>query len=149
MEQLICCRVTGPPAIVLRDNCKPGRAKHYGRLGSQTDQLFFDSRMKPNQKTMTHSGVNDDRWVFTNKDTGLEYLVSAALAASSRSLRGFDDQLADECLKTAGKTWDFEQNHEPVIQRNAYVPGNTKVQEIIATAELLYTTGEENMHRIC
>lgn len=114
-----------------------------GDWASQTDQLFYDRRMKPNQKTLTHSGVNDERWVFTNKDTGLEYLVSAALAASSRSLRGFDDKLADECLETAGKAWDFEQNHEPVIQRNAYVPRNTKVQEIIATAELLYTTGEE------
>lgn len=114
-----------------------------GDWASQTDQLFYDSRMKPDQKTLTHSGINDERWVFTNKDTGLEYLVSAALAASSRSLKGFDDRLAEECLETARKAWDFEQSHESVLQRNAYVPRNTKAQEIIATAELLYTTGEE------
>ena len=114
-----------------------------GDWASQTDQLFYDPRLKPEQKTLTHSGLMDERWVFTNKDTGLEYQVAAALAASSRSLKGFDDALASECLETAKKAWDYEQSHEPVRQRNAYVPGNTKVQEIIATAELLYTTGEE------
>ena len=114
-----------------------------GDWASQTDQLFYDSKLRPGQKTLTHSGVNDDRWVFTNKDTGLEYKVSAALAAASRSLSGYDDKLAGECLETAQKTWDYEQTHEPVLKPAEYVPRNTKVQEIIATAELLYTTGED------
>ncbi len=114
-----------------------------GDWASQTDQLFYDPRLKPGQRTLTHSGINDERWVFTNKDTGLEYMVSAALAAASRSLRGYDENLAEECLATARKAWDYEQTHEPVSQRNAYVPGNAKVQEIIATSELLYTTGED------
>lgn len=114
-----------------------------GDWASQTDQLFYDPRLKPEQKTLTHSGLMDERWVFTNKDTGLEYQVAAALAASSRSLKGFDDALASECLQTAKRAWDYEQSHEPVIQPNAYIPRNTKVQEIIATSELLYTTGEE------
>ena len=110
---------------------------------SHTDQLFYDSKMKPNQKTMTSSGVNDDRWVFTNRDTGLEYKVAAALAAASRSLTGFDDKLAMECLETAKKAWEYEQTHEPALTPAEYVPRDTKVQEIIATAELFYTTGEE------
>ena len=110
---------------------------------SHTDQLFYDSKFKPNQKTMTHSGVNDDRWVFTNRDTGLEYKVAAALAAAYRSLTGYDDKLAQECLATAKKVWEFEQTHEPALTPAEYVPRNTKVQEIIATSELLYTTGEE------
>jgi len=114
-----------------------------GDWASQTDQLFYDPRLRPEQRTLTHSGLMDERWVFTNKDTGLEYKVSAALAAASRSLRGFDDALASECLATAKKAWDYEQSHDPVIQPNAYVPRNTKVQEIIATSELLFTTGEE------
>jgi endoglucanase len=114
-----------------------------GDWASQTDQLFYDSKLKPNQKTLTTSGVNDDRWVFTNRDTGLEYKVAAALAASSRSLAGFDDKLAKECLETAKKAWDFEQTHQPALTPAGYVPRDTKVQEIIATAELLYTTGEE------
>ena len=114
-----------------------------GDWASQTDQLFYDSKLKPNQKTMTHSGVNDDRWVFTNRDTGLEYQVAAALAASSRTLGGFDDKLAQECLETAKKVWEYEQTHETALTPAGYVPGDTKVQEIIATSELLYTTGDE------
>lgn len=114
-----------------------------GDWASQTDQLFYDSKLGPLQKTMTHSGINDDRWVFTNKDTGLEYKVLAALASASRSLTGFDDKLAAECLETAKKVWDYEQSHEPVLKPAEYVPRNTKVQEIIAASELLFTTGEE------
>lgn len=114
-----------------------------GDWASQTDQLFYDSKLKPDQRTMTHSGVNDDRWVFTNRDTGLEYKVAAALAAASRALEGFDDKLSKECLETAKKAWEYEQTHEPVLTPAEYVPRNTKVQEIIATSELLYTTGEE------
>ena len=114
-----------------------------GDWASQTDQLFYDSKLAPGQKTMTHSGVNDDRWVFTNRDTGLEYEVAAALAAASRSLTGYDDKLAAECLETARKVWEFEQSHEPVSRPAEYIPRNVKLKEIICTAELLYTTGNE------
>ncbi|HLF32848.1 MAG TPA: glycoside hydrolase family 9 protein [Cyclobacteriaceae bacterium] len=114
-----------------------------GDWASQTDQLFYNSKFDEKQKTMTHSGINDDRWVFTNRDTGLEYQVLAALASASRTLKGYDDQLSAECLETAKKAWEYEQSHEPVVKRNAYVPRNQKQEEILATAELLYTTGEE------
>jgi endoglucanase len=114
-----------------------------GDWASQTDQLFYDSKLGPKQKTLTHSGKNDDRWVFTNKDTGLEYKVSAALASASRSLKGYDDNLAAECLATAIKVWDFEQSHEPILKPAEYIPGNTKVEEILSTVELFYSTGNE------
>jgi endoglucanase len=114
-----------------------------GDWASQTDQLFYDSGMKSGQKTLTHSGVNDDRWIFTNTNTALEYTVAAALAASFRSLKGFDDKLANECLETAIKVWDFEQSREPLMTPPYYVPRDTKSQEIVATAELLFTTGDE------
>ena len=114
-----------------------------GDWASQTDQLFYDSRLGPKQKTLTHSGIPDDRWVFTNKDTGLEYQVSAALAAASRTLQGHDDKLAWECLETAIKAWRHEQTHDPIRQPNAYVPRNTKLEEILATVELLHTTSED------
>jgi hypothetical protein len=114
-----------------------------GDWASQTDQLFYDSGLGKNEKTLTRSGVPDDRWVFTNKDTGLEYKVAAALAAASRTLTDYEDILARECLETAVRAWNEEQASEPVKKPNAYVPGNTKLEEILATVELLYTTGEE------
>jgi len=121
---------------------REGRNKT-GDWASQTDQLFYNSKLSPKQKTITHSGIPDDRWVFTNRDTGLEYQVAAALASASRILQGYDDELARECIETAIKAWDFEQSHEPAKQPNAYVPRNTKQEEILATVELLHTTKEE------
>jgi endoglucanase len=113
-----------------------------GDWASQTDQLFFDSKLSGNEKTINSSAVPDDRWVFTNRDTGLEYKVAAALSAASRTLQDYDDALSRECLETAIKVWDFEQSHDPVKKPNAYVPGNATEEEILATVELLYTTGE-------
>ena len=88
-------------------------------------------------------GQSDDRWAFTSRDTALEYQVCAALAASSRVLCGWEEVLADECLETARKAWKFEHSHPVKTARSAYVPGNPELQEVIATAELLITTGEE------
>jgi len=73
----------------------------------------------------------------------VEYQVTTTLAAASRSLKGYDDKLSAECIEIARKSWDYEQTHDPVGGDNSYVPRNIKLHEIIATSELLYTTGEE------
>ena len=124
---------------------REGRA-FLGDVASLTDHLFYDASLKPDEIRNGRSGKADDRWVFTNKDTGLEYEVITALAAASRILRGYNDDLAEECLQTAIKAWNFEQNHDPVIQPNAYVPRDYKSQEILATSELLITT-RENIYK--
>lgn len=114
-----------------------------GDLASLTDHLFYDSSLKPDEIRGNWSGKPDDRWVFTNRDTGLEYQVVTALTAASRILRGYDDELAEECLETAKKAWKYEQTHDPVQKPNAYVPRNQVSHEIMATAELLITTREK------
>ena len=121
---------------------REGRA-FLGDLASLTDHLFYDASLKPDEIRGNRSGIPDDRWVFTNKDTGLEYKVITALAAASRILHGYNDVLAEECQSTAIKAWRYEQTHEPVLQPNAYVPRNHKLQEILATSELLITTEEK------
>lgn len=85
----------------------------------------------------------DDRWAFTHRHTTLEYRVSAALAAASRVLRGWEDALAQECLDTARKAWDYEQSHAPQVAPNCYVGPRHDLAEVLATVELLITTGEE------
>jgi len=89
------------------------------------------------------AGVSDDRWVFTNRDTSLEYQVCGALAASSRVLRGWDESLATECLDTAASIWSFEQANPVRTARNCYVPGHPETMEILAASELLITTQED------
>jgi endoglucanase len=114
-----------------------------GDVASVTDQLFYDSSLKPDEVRGNRSGKNDDRWVVTNKDTSLEYEVITALVAASRLLKGYNDKLSEECLKTAIKAWNYEQTHDPVNQPNTYVPRNPEQQEVHATCELLITTGDK------
>ncbi|MGO8791530.1 MAG: glycoside hydrolase family 9 protein [Terriglobia bacterium] len=120
----------------------------YSHLGDPvdiTDNHIYDPKLKPNEVRGEYSGKFDDRWVFTNRNTGLQYNVAQALAAASRVLRGYNDKLADECLRTAGELWQYEQTHPPVFALNAYVPRNDEgyhSQELEATAELLITTGD-------
>ncbi len=121
---------------------REGRA-FLGDVASLTDHHFYDASLGPDEVRGNFSGKPDDRWAFTNRDTSLEYAVITSLAAASRILRGYNDALAGECLNTAVKAWKYEQEHEPVLQPNAYVPGNPDRQEVVATAELLITTGDQ------
>lgn len=113
-----------------------------GDVASESDQLFFDASLKQDDVKGNRSGKPDDRWAVTNRDASLEYQVITSLAAASRLLKGYNDKLAEECLATAVKAWNYEQTHDPVIQPNAYVPGHHELQEVHATGELLITTGE-------
>ena len=119
--------------------------EQYGTLGEPsalTDNRIFDPSLGIDEVKGDRSGRRDDRYAFTNRDSGMEYSAVAALAASSRVLRGFDDPLARECLATAVKAWEYEQGNPPVRQSNPYVPERADTQEVLATAELLITTHE-------
>jgi hypothetical protein len=116
---------------------------HLGDGATMTDNRVYDPSLGPNEVREERSGRLDDRWAFTNRDTSLEYKVITALAAASRALRGHEDVLAQECLDTAVKAWDYEQTHPPVENRSAYNPRRPKIQEALATAELLITTGDD------
>jgi endoglucanase len=113
-----------------------------GDVASESDQLFYDPSLNPDEIRGNRSGKSDDRWVVTNRDASLEYEVITSLAAASRLLKGYNGKLSEECLATAVKAWKYEQTHDPVIQPNCYVPGHHELQEVQATSELLITTGE-------
>ncbi|HXY41346.1 MAG TPA: glycoside hydrolase family 9 protein, partial [Vicinamibacteria bacterium] len=82
---------------------------HLGDWSTQTDGLPYDPTLKPYQSNGRASGTPDDRWAFTTKSAAINYASSAALAAASRALRGYQDALADECLAAAKKAWADEQ----------------------------------------
>ncbi len=113
-----------------------------GDAASITDNRIFDPALKPGEFRGDYSGRPDDRVAFTSRDTGTEYRVIAALAASTRVLSGFNPELASECRTTAIKAWDYEQSHSASRQSSAYVPQMIGDQEIMAAVELLITTGE-------
>ena len=107
-----------------------------------TDNLVYDPSLEPDERTGDRAGSRNDRFAFTDHDTSQEYHVAAALAAALRVLRGYDDALAAECLKTAKGAWTYEQSRTPVSFRAAYVPGNPEAQQVLAAVELLLTTRE-------
>ncbi len=121
--------------------------RQYTYLGDPvniTDNHVYDPSLKPDEVKGNRSGRPDDRWVFTNRNTGLQYEVAQSLAAASRVLRGSNDALADESLKAAENLWQYEQTHTPDFSPNSYVPrsdGGFHSQELAATVELLITTG--------
>ncbi|WP_246068632.1 glycoside hydrolase family 9 protein [Microbulbifer harenosus] len=87
------------------------------------------------------SGEFDDRWAFTSNTSALNYGSAAALAAASRALRNYNEKLADECLATAVRVWQYEQQREP----NLYHYGNTtggrlEEEQLAAAVELLIST---------
>jgi hypothetical protein len=114
---------------------------HLGDAASQTDGKIYSDKMGPLESDGIHSGAPDDRWAFTTRSTPLEYDAAAALAAASRVLRGYNDQLADECLRTATRVWDDEHSHAPNIFRSFNTTGgDLQTEEVKAAVELLITT---------
>ncbi len=102
---------------------------HLGDASTITDNLIYDPKLGGNEKKDGYSGKKDDRWAFTNKDAALEYRIATELAICARVLKGFNDKLAEECLTTAEKIWDFEQTHPPKIHHSEYVPRNLKAEQ--------------------
>jgi len=109
-----------------------------------TDNHIYDSSLKADQVSGDRSGKPDDRWAFTNRNTGLQYRVAQTFAAASRVLRAKKPELADECLAAARTLWQYEQTHPAVYAPNAYVGrgGSFPSDEIAATAELWLTTDD-------
>ena len=103
-----------------------------GDAASMTDNLKYNPNLAENEKTGTESGIHDDRWVFTQENTGRVYGSVQALAAAARVLKGYNDELADGCLKTAVWLYDADK------QENRF---GTSVK-INAAAELLITTND-------
>ena len=127
-------RVSGHifPGIIERSH------QGYGHLGDPVD-------ITDNKVDDPASPVKDDRWVFTNRNTGLQYEAVQALAAASRVLREANPALAAESLQAAKTIYDYEQRNPPVYPPNAYVPRDSgfRSQELSASAEMLLTTGEQ------
>ena len=121
----------------------------YGDPVNITDGLPYDPALRPDEKKNGRSGRHDDRWLFTNRNTGGQYQFAQTAAIASRVLRGFDDALADECLKAARDVWAYERAHPRVDFDVTYQPQEDEFHswELAATAELFLTTGEEAYRR--
>ncbi|MBN1821141.1 MAG: glycoside hydrolase family 9 protein [Prolixibacteraceae bacterium] len=108
-----------------------------GDASSMTDNLKYNPELGKNEKTGTESGIHDDRWVFTQENSGRIYGSVKALAAASRVLKGYNDELAERCLKIAIWLYDADK------QENRFGAS----AKIDAAAELLITTNDERYQK--
>ncbi len=76
---------------------------HLGDAVNETDNLPYNPNLKPYESDGKSSGTPDDRWAFTNRSSFLDYQTAGALAAASRALRGYNNELADRSLGCAKK----------------------------------------------
>ena len=74
---------------------------HLGDAINETDNLPYNPNLKPYETDGKSSGTLDDRWAFTNRSPFMDYQTAAALAAASRVLRGFNDDLAARSLSNS------------------------------------------------
>ena len=78
---------------------------HLGDAATITDGLHYDPTLKRFEVSEDgkRSGTPDDMWAFTNRNPGPDPGTAAMFAAAARVLKGYNDELAERCLKQAQK----------------------------------------------
>ncbi len=110
---------------------------HLGDAINETDNLPYNPNLKPYETDGKSSGTLDDRWVFSNRIPYLNYGSAAALAASSRALKGYNDTLSQQALTAAIGAWNLEHN-EPVKEDSTEMHWFFNNAEIPACIAALY-----------
>lgn len=108
-----------------------------GDGSTMTDNIVYKDKEAAKAVPDLYSGKADDRWVFTEENPSHEYDGIAALAAASRVLKEYDDQLAEECIQAAVELWDRPREIKRSYQFAA---------KLEAAVELFITT-ENNRYR--
>ncbi|HLP17021.1 MAG TPA: glycoside hydrolase family 9 protein [Bacteroidota bacterium] len=117
---------------------------HLGDAINETDNLPYNSKLKPYETDGVSSGTLDDRWAFTNRQPWLNYGSCAALAEASRALKGYNDQLAEEALHYAIGAWNKE--HDSPVKMEMTWGDSTWIMpnvEVPAALQLYISTKEE------
>ena len=115
---------------------------HLGDAINETDNLLYDSTLKPYEVEGNRSGTMDDRWAFTERTTFLDYYTAAALAAASRALKGFDDTLSEQSLFYAKQLWN-EDDSISKIDTSGFSKRFGNSLKMSAALQLYITTKDE------
>ena len=129
------------PGIIVPDI---SQYTHLGDGLTMTDNLVYNPDLSELESNGVESGLFDDRWAFTSRSSSLNFGSIAALAAASRALDGFNDELAEESLQAAVGAWQDERENGPFEFRHGNTTGGElAAEEMKAALELLITTGEQ------
>ncbi len=111
---------------------------HLGDAASITDGLHYDPRLKPYQKSADgkSSGTPDDMWAFTSRNPSSDFRAATCLAAASRALKGYNDDLAARALKESKR---LLKEATELMQSSGRGAGN----DMAANLQLYISTGEQ------
>lgn len=118
---------------------------HLGDASQETDNLPYNPKLKPYETDGLSSGTLDDRWAFTNRNTFLDYETAATLAAASRALRGYNNDLSDRSLACAKKLLEEADEASRKPNNNADDPMSmmSKGNDVNTVLQLFITTKEK------
>lgn len=116
---------------------------HVGDASTETDNLPYNSSLKPYQTDGKSSGTMDDRWAFTTRNPSLDYYTAAALSAASRVLKGYNDTLSNQCLFYAEKLWN-ENEHYSKKDTSRFLEKFRNNMKILAALQLFITTDDDS-----
>ncbi|WP_318310188.1 glycoside hydrolase family 9 protein [Flagellimonas crocea] len=83
---------------------------------NHSDNQIFSNEVEDNRIALGQSGAPDDRWVFTEMNPSRELGTATALAATARTLKGYNDTLAEECLSIALEVWNLTEVEDPLLK---------------------------------
>jgi endoglucanase len=90
----------------------------------------------------------DDRLIFTQVNPARQVFVAAGLAQAARVLKGYNDPMAEECLRTAEALWAANKDatdgdSQPIWAYTYGYRGSIESLKLHALAELILTTGKD------
>lgn len=104
-----------------------------GDFSGQTDNRVFDASLGRHEQNGEHSGLPDDRWVFTEENPGREFKAIGNIASTVNAMRDYDADMAERTLQAAEELWQVERTVD-----SDYVLDN----KIHAAVELFRATGK-------
>jgi hypothetical protein len=104
----------------------------YDQITIQYDKYFSPQKNRETKKEFVKDF--DDRFVFLEDNPGRQIYGAAGLAAASRVLKGYNDNLSKECINAAEELWNKFSTAE-----GRWVTS----QKIETIVELILTTGNE------
>ena len=115
---------------------------HLGDASTETDNLPYNSALEPYETDGVSSGTLDDRWAFTERSASLDLQTAASLAAASRALKGYNDELADKCI-TYAKRLLSEASAGSAAEPGRRRMAGRGANDMEVVLQLFITTGEQ------
>ena len=119
---------------------------HLGDASTQSDGLPYNPSLGPLENDGRSSGRLDDRWVFNDRSAHTDIASAATLAAASRTLKGFNDNLSERALREAKRLLEEGKEllaNQPTPQNPSMFGRMGPSAETSANLQLYITTKEK------